>query len=464
MKTSLYEHQRRGVEFLNSKGYNGALFMDIGTGKTLTALSAFAERRKQDPHIKLLVICPISLIHAAWGEEIKKSSDFSYQSLREKKIQPADIYIINFESVITERMASVITDLASRNRLMVVIDESQRLKNHKSMIAKTLLRMAALFQHRIIMSGCPAPNGYSEYWAQMRFVDPTIFHKSPYVFLAEYFHLSRGNQTIDAVPKNKFAMREVFSKGFKYTITEEKKKSLLEKITPHCFFANIDDCLDLPPVTNMVRHAHMTPALAKVYKELEKQLVTEINGVDIAAPVALTKLMKLRELVGGFIITPDGQTLTVDCPKIDILSEILEDAGDQQVIIWHNFTWESKRIAKEFGIERFAFLNGEIKDKEAEIKAFQNGDRQYLLAHPKSGGAGLTFVNACLMIDYSLNYSFDDNIQTQGRFRRPGQKSSHLTRIRIVMQDSIDEIILGALEGKYEENQIVREFLTRAKK
>lgn len=459
MKTELYQHQKDGVNFLGSRGGSGALFMDIGTGKTLTALMHFENMRRFDQYLRLVVICPISLIHAAWGEEIKKSTDYKYHSLREKKFQEADIYIINFESV--EKALPTIEELQKSNRLMVVIDESQKMKNHKSAISKFLLSIQNLFDYRVIMSGCAAPNGYSEYWSQMRFVDPTIFHKSPYVFLSEYFHLQRGNQIIDEAPKNKYAMREVFGQGFKYSITPQKKEALLTKIRPYCFFADIDECLDLPEVTTMVREAQMTPALKKVYNELEKTLVTEINGIDIATPIALTKLMKLRELCGGFIITAEGQVLEVDCPKIDVLNEIIEDAGAKPIIIWNNFTWEANRIIKELGRENCAVLNGDIKDKEKEIEDFQQGKKHFLVSHPKSGGAGLTFINSCLMVDYSLDYSFDNMIQTQGRFRRPGQKSKHLTRVRIVMKDSIDELILGVLEGKYTENEIVRLFLAK---
>lgn len=454
-----FDHQNRCRDFISERGGSGAIFADIGTGKSLMALMCFAERRKIDPYLKLLVICPISLINAAWATDTSKFTTFTTHSLRESKFQKADIYIINFESV--AKALPIIKDLAIHNRLMVVIDESQRMKNHKSAISKLLLSIQSLFEYRVIMSGCAAPNGYSEYWSQMRFIDPTIFHKSPYVFLSQYFHLQRGAQVIDAAPKNKFAMREVFSTGFKYAITEAKKKELLYKIKPYCFFADIDECLDLPQVVTMTREAQMTPALRKVYTELEKTLVTEIQGHDIATPVALTKLMKLRELCGGFILTADGQTLTVDCPKIEVLNEILEDAGQKQVIIWNNFTWEANRIIKELGRENCALLNGDIKDKDVEIKDFQEGRKQYLVSHPKSGGAGLTFVNSCLMVDYSLDYSHDNALQTQGRFRRPGQKSTHLTRIRIIMKDSIDEIILGVLEGKYDEWQIVRLFLAK---
>lgn len=459
MKISLYKHQQEAVEFIINRGGSGALFMDIGTGKTAAAIGVFEQLRKKHPNLKMLVVCPISLINAAWRSDVEKFSDFTFHSLRETKFKPADIYAINFESFITDSMATKIIDLSNTGPLLCVVDESQRLKNSKSQISKQMLAMQSCFDFRVIMSGCAAPNGYHEYHAQMRFIDPTIFHKSNSAFMSEFFHLQRGNQVMPAGIMNKSMAHETFSKGFKYAITPQNKERLLNIVKPYCFFADIDKCLDLPKVTSMVRDAYMTPALRKVYNELDKTLVTEIQGYDIASPVALAKIMKLRELCGGFIFTPDGKILEVDCPKIEILKEILEDAGDKQVIIWNNFTWEAKKICKELGIEKCAILNGDIKDKDKEIKDFQEGRRQYLVAHPKSGGAGLTFVNSCLMIDYSLDYSFDNRIQTQGRFRRPGQESKHLTRIRIIMKGSIDEIIYGVIEGKYQENEIVRRYL-----
>lgn len=456
-----FKHQSDCADFLEKRGYSGAIYADIGCGKTLMALLNYHRAKIKDNSLKLMVICPVSLISATWKTDAEKFTTFTTHSLRERKFQNADIYIINFESVITAKIQAAIIELTKNNRVMVVIDESQRMKNFKSAISKTLLKLAPLFSYRVIMSGCPAPNGYNEYWAQMRFIDPYILSPSHYVFLAEYFHLARGNQVIPGIPRHRAAIRETMSQGFKYAITEEKKHALLEKIRPYCFFANIDDFIDLPPVTKVFREAQMTPALAKVYKELKDTLVTEISGIDIATPIALTKLMKLRELCGGFILTAEGQTLTVDCPKIDVLNEILDEAGTAQVIIWVNFTWEANRIVAELGRDNCAVLNGNITDKDTEIKDFQEGRKQYLVAHPRSGGAGLTFVNCALMVDYSLDYSHDNAVQTQGRFRRPGQKSEHLTRIRIVMKDSIDEIILGVLDGKYQEWEIVRVFMSK---
>ena len=59
----LYEHQERGARFLRSPGHNkAALFFEVGTGKTNTAISAVNEL----PKGKLLILAPASVIHGMW--------------------------------------------------------------------------------------------------------------------------------------------------------------------------------------------------------------------------------------------------------------------------------------------------------------------------------------------------------------------------------------------------------------
>ena len=81
----LYKHQKQAVDFITKHDGIGALFHDIGCGKTRTALEIFSKLKKQDPALVMLVICPLSLIEAAWGEDIKKFTNFSYQNMRNKK-------------------------------------------------------------------------------------------------------------------------------------------------------------------------------------------------------------------------------------------------------------------------------------------------------------------------------------------------------------------------------------------
>ena len=65
----LFEHQKKAVR--RAERGNLALFHDCGCGKTVTAISIIDHYRKAG-HGPALVVCPLSIIDAAWIEDCKK--------------------------------------------------------------------------------------------------------------------------------------------------------------------------------------------------------------------------------------------------------------------------------------------------------------------------------------------------------------------------------------------------------
>ena len=292
---NLYAHQQRAVDFILNQNGCAAIFADIGTGKTLIALTAFQRLREKTPGLKLLVICPISLIESAWGEDIKKFTSFSYCNLRKEFNSKADIFLLNYEAVITRSGLEKIQKV-SENKTMIVNDESSKIKNHQAKVSKVLLKIKNLFLYRLVMSGSPAPNDETEYWTQITFVKDGIFHPSFYAFRNTYFYLSRGNQIISGKVFNKDIARRLFSQGFKYKLSPSGVKSLAGRMAPVCFKARKEDCLDLPDQVDEIRSVEMEKNQSDCYARMKNHLVVELQNQQITAPVALTKLMKLRQI------------------------------------------------------------------------------------------------------------------------------------------------------------------------
>lgn len=157
---SLYRHQKEAVEFAIENNGCSALFHDPGLGKTRTGLEVFSYFKKRTPDLRLLVVCPLSLINSAWGEDIKRFTSFSWSSfkgLKKLKTLP-DIIVINYEALISRKNLPTIEQLVYRLPFMCILDESSRLKNNKSITTKTLLNLADNFRHRVVASGTPMPN------------------------------------------------------------------------------------------------------------------------------------------------------------------------------------------------------------------------------------------------------------------------------------------------------------------
>ena len=461
MVLKLFKHQEDGIDFITKNHGNGALWWSMGLGKTLAGISVYKAMREKNPKLKLLVFCPISLINAAWGHDISRFSDLRWIDCHQDGFPGGfDVYICNYEMILSENNRKNINAMISANPFMCILDESSKIKNFKAKTTKEILRLRERLAHRIVMSATPAPNELTEYWPQILFVNKGVFHESFYAFRNHYFHLGRGNQKM--IPNGSFmtreAAREIFSKGWKYEITPTKQKELLNRIAPHCHYARKEDCMDLPDQLDEVRLVQMGVNQSRIYRQMKNEAIAEIESQPITAQVALTKILKLRQITSGFAIAEHGEVKEIgENPKLNELSDVLEEAGNQQVIIWANFHHEINAIQKLLGDKATAIF-GEVTDKEEAINDFKEGRKQYLIAHPRSAAHGLTFVNCCLQVFYSLDYSWESYFQAKGRTHRFGQVNK-CTYVHILCQQTIDEHVYDVLQRKGDAVELVRMML-----
>ena len=189
---TLFQHQKDGIaRVLNTSGV-GAFFWDVGCGKTLAALKVYEHYKSEARNLTALVVCPVSLIESAWGEDINKFTGFTYENLRKTQDLKSDIIIVNFETLISKKFAPVIKRILEIPEMMCIIDESQRIKAYNGKTTKYMLALSRFFKHRLILSATPAPNSELEYWSQMAFLDPQLFNANYFAFRRKFFCLKRA--------------------------------------------------------------------------------------------------------------------------------------------------------------------------------------------------------------------------------------------------------------------------------
>lgn len=486
---SLFKHQKEAIDFIISRGGSGALYHDMGVGKTRTAIEIFGELRKKEPRLKMIVIAPISLLKAAWGEDIKRFSDFKFCNIRtapwviEHERYPFDmteeIFAVNYEYLISEKKFSALMKTIKNSNVpwLCVLDESSRIKNHKAQITKALLKTVDLFKHRIVMSGTPAPNSEMEYWPQIQFVAPGVLGWSMTAFRVKFFHLVNrySGQVIPAAFTSRQQAAEIFRKC-EYRITPKKREELMGIIAPYCHVAKKKDCLDLPEMIDEIRLVSMDAMQKKYYEKMRRDLVIWIRESAIAAPMALTKIGKLRQITSGFVYNAAGEAfeinepkicnvtgdtpiaLEIGNPKLKELFDIIEEAGNQPIIIWIHFHWEQIKICHElyqrFGEGSVVTLSSLTKNRDESIEAFKSGKARFLVAHPASAAHGLTFVNCSLQIFFSLDFSWEKYEQAKARIHRAGQ-TNKCTYVHILCDDTIDQDILEILKNKGNAQEIL---------
>lgn len=469
----LMKHQADGVEFAVKNGGIAAFFWDVGVGKTLGTLFTYAALKAKTPELKMLVICPISLIYGAWTREIEKFTNFTWHELHGEKNnlpkyvpkEKADIFIVNYEYLIGQKKYDDLTAFVMKHTWLCVLDESSFIRTHDAKRTDRILKIKNLFRHRLILSGTPAPNIEWEYWSQMSFLNDSILGNNFYGFKNRYFVLRRGNTIMPGKFLNSKALRKMHEQGFKYEISPQKREELFHKMKPWSMMVKAKDCLDLPEELDEFRVIEMEPEQKRIYKEMRQHYIAELKGSggDIQsyaiANIVLTKLLRLRQITSGFV-TDDKDVATPICktnPKIQALREIIEETGKEQLIIWCQFHWEMDAVRdalKDYDVgiselhARIAF-----KDRDDQLNKFLNGTNRFMIAHPRSAAHGLTMVNCHIQVFFSLNASYEEYSQARGRIYRHGQKNNclyfHLiTKEPSFKEPTIDESVLAIVQGK----------------
>ncbi len=97
------------------------------------------------------------------------------------------------------------------------------------------------------------------------------------------------------------------------------------------------DCLDLPPFLKVKRFTELTTDQAKAYKEMAEDLITFLKDGEIAkANLAMTKALRLMQIVSGFIRTEDGKYHRFEKTnrETDVTDLLEELTPNHKVIVW----------------------------------------------------------------------------------------------------------------------------------
>lgn len=492
------DHQIPGWQYLHALK-EPALFGDCGTGKTFMVITFADSLIKWGEKWIFIVICPVNLIQHVWIEDAAKFSDLRAVSLRqeapamkasdfpagadradpevkkaakaakalrykrlldERYAQESDLYIINPENIRGDKNKRLLKLCREKKKegykVCLVIDESSKLKNRTSATYNSLKKIRSFCERCIIMTGTPSPNGILDLWAQFSVLDKgKTLHPSFTDYRAEVArevalrgltYLGKGGKQ---VPVTKWEPRPGAA------------NRIYKSIEPRMIRFRTEDCVDLPPRHFIIRDVEMNAEQTSVYEDMENMFFAEFEGQPITAKVAAVKLLKLREVTGGFIITDSGveKPLGVS-PKMVELDSLLEQSiadkmGDEgppsKALIWAQYQWECKelvkRYAKAYGAKGlFGGISTGAKDDA--IRSFKSDPRcRVLVCHPGSAGHGLTLIEANYAFYYSMSYNFEEFYQSYRRMTRPGQKRT-MTYFFLVVPDSIDEDLIEAIREK----------------
>ena len=164
-KRQAYAHQRAAIEKL-SRLRVGALFMDMGTGKTRTALELVWLRRKRIA--KCVWCCPVSLMEETKREILRHTSclDTDIHMIgprtREKNVPQSWWHIVGLESLSSSPRVVYVLDSLIDGGTFLVVDESTYIKGRRAKRTRRLIRFGARTPYRLILTGTPIQQGIED--------------------------------------------------------------------------------------------------------------------------------------------------------------------------------------------------------------------------------------------------------------------------------------------------------------
>lgn len=446
-----------------------ALFFEAGTGKTRTTIEIIRRRcAKEKRLMRILVLGPKVVLHnwkrefAAYSKIIprdihvldqtpvaKRVKYFDSKFLNEKtaKYEGGGIIITNYEAVQNDNFLAAISQWQPE---IVVCDESHRCKGHTSVRAKRVHAIAKRARHRYLLTGTPILNTGMDIFNQYLILDNgETFGQNFYAFRGQYFQ--DENERWKGKPG-------YFPKwGPRVSTYQELNNRIYRK----ALRAVKSECLDLPPLVRERRDVELSPEQLRMYKEMRDQYLTYVKGLlesdeprAIVAQLAITKALRLQQIVSGFAKDEEGTIHRIpENPRLDALHDDLEElAPYHKVIVWAAFKENYKYIAEVCEKLKlpYAELHGEIKDKDKQEKYFRFDPKcRVMIANQGAGGIGINLTEAPYSLYYSRGFKLEHDLQSEARNYRGGSEMHQsITRIDYIAKDTIDELIAESLAAK----------------
>jgi len=434
IKASLYPYQFEGVKFAVTAG-RCIIADEMGLGKTLQAIAAAEVFAQHFSVERVLIVSPTSVKYQ-WKSEIEKFCDRSVQviegALHVRKEQYGRDMFFSVASY-----EQVYRDIGSINRLefdLVILDETQRIKNWNTRTAKSIKEIRSTYA--IALTGTPLENRIEELHSIVEFIDR--YRLGPlFSFLDKhevkddrgkvigYRHLSEIGTSLETI------------------LIRRNKKEVQQQLPPRL------EKVHFTPMTELQIEYHddNSEIVRRIAAKWAKyHYLSEADHLRL-----MTALQRMRMACNdAYLVDKENRS----GHKVHLLGEVLQDiveSGDDKAVIfsqWATMHELVEEVLREADIG-YVYLHGGVpaaKRKEL-MDQFRNNPATRVFLSTDAGQTGLNLQNASVIINLDLPWNPARLEQRIGRVHRIGQKSP-VRVINFVAQGTIEQGMINVLKFK----------------
>ncbi len=435
----LRDYQRLGLgwmRMLHRLGVGGCLADDMGLGKTVQVLALLEYRRLDKPGKPSLVVLPKSLIFN-WQSEAARFAPRMRVMVHAGATRRTDVAAFDHADVVLTTYGTVRMDAHELRHIPLdycILDESQAIKNADTAVAKAVRLLQA--DHRLAMSGTPVENRVGELFSQFDFLNPGMLGR---LGLAGAGGSELSGEVLERIVR-----------GLRPFILRRRKEEV---------------ATDLPPKSELTLYCDLEPEQRRHYDNLRvfyqnsllKQQKAQRDGgkrTDGARPIEILEaLLRLRQCAchPGLV---NEKYRNAPSAKLEVLVETLAElnAEGHKALVFSQFTSFLGMVRNQLeplGIG-YAYLDGQTKDRQEQVDAFQaDPAKAVFLISLKAGGVGLNLTAAeyVFLLDPWWNPAVE--AQAVDRAYRIGQ-TRNVFAYRVIAKDTVEEKILAMQADKRE--------------
>lgn len=399
----------------------------MGSGKTIVALTAANELLREGVVKRVLVVAPLAVCRDVWVNEASKWPHITYpvanaalgSAARRLRVleDSSRIVCINFDN-----LAWLCEQDMAESFDMLVIDEVTKLKAG-GVGFKALRKRLDQFEVRVGLTGTPVSEGFEQLFYCMMAVDMgRAFGKNKTQFMYKYFlHLDEYTWELMPDAPAKIASR------INNTIV----------VLP-------DYGHTLPPLNEVVIDIDMPGEVMDYYNQFKRDSI----NLDVVADNAAVLVGKLSQVASGFVYGDDGKTVSLHVEKI---SRVIASIDGPTVIVY--------QYAEDLIRLKSTFPGGRVLSEE-NLANWRNELFKVLFIHPKAAAHGLDLTHSHNMIIYSPIWSSDLTRQCIARIWRRGQTEECNVWI-MVMNKTIEVEMVSREHEKQGFHGVLKQHLSR---
>lgn len=425
------EHQKDTASFIvaNQRCF---VFNEQGVGKTASAAWAVDYLMKQGKVKRVLVVCPLSIMKAAWQRDLfqvlpHRSVGIAHGAPKTRReiIQGTyDFVIINFDGV-----EIVLDEIKAAGFDMVIVDEANGLKNTQTRRWKTFRKVVTEGMRLVLMTGTPASQSPEDAYGLAKLVCP----QNVPAFVSGWRDL---------------VMQKI--NQFKWIPRPRANDIVFRALQPAIRYTK-EECMDLPDIMYQTREVPLTVQQEKYYQALKQQFLFEAAGEDVTAVNAAAKLNKLLQISSGAVYSDDGTPLFFDVSNRLAELEAVIDESLKKVIVFAPFTHTIELIEEHLHKKKIscAIINGAVSanNRAKVIQRFQEElDPRVVIIQPQAAAHGITLTAANTVVWFGPTSSVETYLQANARAHRKGQ--DHKVTVILMQGSPAEEHMYNMLNGK----------------